>query len=160
MSSMMKLSHFLATRYVFVFCLCLAIYFLACGSGYAMRTKNIPQEKLEQYETIARKYVEDSRGWKRNEYKFRFLWHDDALDMALFDAVNIESLEKTRKRQRELGPNYLMEDPTSFGIMVHTKELKAYEDSQDISSPWDETLWPEKYRELQTKTPLSLSVSP
>ena len=135
----MKAKIFIANKwtiaiYVFI------INFLICSNGYTMKTKDISNYELNKYESIARQYVESSRGWKPSEYKIRFSFIDPELEMCVFDANNIRSSEEVKKRAQAENYQGIRQDPSWFFIMVHTRELKAYEDNPDIPTPWDSQL--------------------
>lgn len=124
--------------------LCIVLHFLICQKGVAMRSKNIPQEKLEVYTAVADEYVQASREWKPGEYRLTFNWFDNKLELAAFSAVNLESLMQTTLKQKAEGYKSLSTDPTEFTIFVHTGELKAYEDTPKMAHPWREVFAPLK----------------
>lgn len=123
-----------SVRKVSMICaLCLISIFLGYKDCYAVRTDTIPKEDIARYEAVARVYVEQTRAWKPEEYRLTFVWLDDDLEIALFRVVDKESLAASRERQKAEGYTRMITDPTEGEILVHTKEMKAYEYNPDMA---------------------------
>jgi len=102
----------------------------------SMKKLSIAPELEEKYTDLAKKFIQDSRGWAEQEYNLEFGFVREDIHVALFVATHIDDMIDTKIRMRE--ENFTVRRETeSVGIMIDTETLKAYEDHPDVYSPWN-----------------------
>ena len=89
--------------------------------------KDVPQEEIENYKTLAVEFIEKTKGWAQQEYDIRYINILENAPLATFNVLRHDAREEMRKID-----GFGSHPTGELQVYIHTKEMRAFADYEEF----------------------------